>query len=353
MNHSEHKIPDIKTLKKAIPPHCFQPSILKSFSYLALDLAIVSLTFWVAIHFITPDNALWAWPLYWVLQGTFITGLWVIAHECGHHAFSKNKTLNNTVGLILHTLLLVPYFSWQISHASHHNNNVNIEHDETFVPTLEEESTAIDKVFALIPGLKTVTYLLFGWPMYLLFNVSAGKKYKQMGKKWINHFAPNSPIFQTKDRHLILLTDVCLVAFISGLIFWGHVTSWWQPVSLFILPYLICNGWLVTYTMLHHTDQKTKYYKGTTWNWLKGALGTVDRNYGIFDYLHHHIGSTHVCHHIFSFIPHYHAKEATRAIAPLLGPYYVKDNTSILKALWNADRKCKVAKKVSEDTYQY
>lgn len=39
-------------------------------------------------------------------------GVWVIAHECGHQAFSSSQLVNDTVGFILHTCLLVPYFSW-------------------------------------------------------------------------------------------------------------------------------------------------------------------------------------------------------------------------------------------------
>ncbi len=38
---------------------------------------------------------------FWV--GLFGTGLWIIAHECGHQAFSESKALNNTVGWVLHS----------------------------------------------------------------------------------------------------------------------------------------------------------------------------------------------------------------------------------------------------------
>ena len=36
----------------------------------------------------------------------------MIAHECGHQAFSKWQPVNDGVGLVLHSCLLVPYFSW-------------------------------------------------------------------------------------------------------------------------------------------------------------------------------------------------------------------------------------------------
>ena len=47
-----------------------------------------------------------------VAQGAVATGVWVIAHECGHQAFSQWQSVNDGVGLVLHSLLLVPYYSW-------------------------------------------------------------------------------------------------------------------------------------------------------------------------------------------------------------------------------------------------
>lgn len=44
------------------------------------------------------------WSLYGFAAGLVATGLWVIAHECGHQAFSESKTINNTVGWVLSCL---------------------------------------------------------------------------------------------------------------------------------------------------------------------------------------------------------------------------------------------------------
>lgn len=71
------------------------------------------------------------------------------------------------------------------------------------------------------------------------------------------------------------------------------------------------------------------------WTWLRGALATVDRSYGpLLNSLHHHIADTHVAHHLFSAMPHYHAGEATAALKPLLGRYYCEDHTPWYRALW-------------------
>lgn len=43
------------------------------------------------------------WALYTFITGLFATGIWVLGHECGHQAFSESKTINNTVGWVLHS----------------------------------------------------------------------------------------------------------------------------------------------------------------------------------------------------------------------------------------------------------
>jgi omega-6 fatty acid desaturase (delta-12 desaturase) len=50
--------------------------------------------------------------VYCFFQGAVMTGIWMLGHECGHGAFSDSKSLNDTVGLFLHSYLLTPFFSW-------------------------------------------------------------------------------------------------------------------------------------------------------------------------------------------------------------------------------------------------
>ena len=66
------------------------------------------------------------WNLYAFWMGTVLTGHWVLAHECGHNAFSSSKLINDCVGYVLHQALLVPYFAWQYSHAKHHRRTNNL-----------------------------------------------------------------------------------------------------------------------------------------------------------------------------------------------------------------------------------
>lgn len=119
------------------------------------------------------------WIIYALVTGTIGTGLWVLGHECGHFAFSEKVYLNDILGYILHTALLVPYFSWQRSHAMHHAKCNHLTEGETHAPLTEKcakkdfyikakevlgvEAFAIWQIFNI---------LVLGWPAYLIFGVT-------------------------------------------------------------------------------------------------------------------------------------------------------------------------------------
>ncbi|XP_049405463.1 delta(12)-fatty-acid desaturase FAD2-like [Solanum stenotomum] len=93
-------------------------------------------------------------------------------------------------------------------------------------------------------------------------------------------------------------------------------------------------------TFLNHTHPSVPHYDSSEWDWLRGALATIDRDYGMLNRVFHNGPDTHVLHHLFSTIPHYHAMEATKAIKPLLGEYYQFDGTPVYTALWRESREC-------------
>ena len=105
-------------------------------------------------------------------------------------------------------------------------------------------------------------------------------------------------------------------------------------MALYGGPYCVVNMWLTGYTWLQHSDETVPHYDEQAWDWMKGALGTIDRNYPNFiNTLHYNIGSTHVLHHLFSYLPHYNAYEATLYLKQFLGYAYRYDERPVWRSL--------------------
>jgi len=264
----------------------------------------------------------------------------VLAHECGHQSFSESELLNNIVGTIFHSLLLVPYHSWRITHGKHHNNTGSCEHDEVFAPSTRTQwvgkllrESPLENVWGVF------IMLTVGWlPGYLIFNATGPKKY--VGKN-ANHFSPSAVFFKEEEYWMIVQTVIAFFICV-GLLGYAISVFGFAMVGLFyLLPLMDVNYHLVLITYLQHTDVFMPHFRGKEWNWLRGALCTVDRSFGpLLDHTFHHISDTHVCHHLFSKMPFYHAQEATECIRKVLGPYYMKDETSIARALLRSYSAC-------------
>ncbi len=110
--------------------------------------------------------------------------------------FLPSPSFNNLIGWILHSSLLVPYFSWQMSHSAHHKATGNMERDMVFVPrTREEHASRVGKMVHELTELTEETPLytlmnligqqLFGWPYYLFANITGHNFHeRQRGGPW-------------------------------------------------------------------------------------------------------------------------------------------------------------------------
>lgn len=196
--------------------------MLTSFTHLFSDLAIIFAFGYLATFINSPFLPSWSayvlWPLYWFAQGAVMTGVWVIAHESGHQSFSSSEFVNNTVGTIFHSLLLVPYHSWRITHGRHHNNTGSCENDEVFAPC--SRSDFVDEMISHTPLMYTfmiVRMLTVGWmPGYLVFNATGPEKYR--GKN-ANHFSPSAVFFTPEEYWLIVQTDIAFFSAVGLLAF--------------------------------------------------------------------------------------------------------------------------------------
>lgn len=365
----------VKMIRDAVPAHCFERSLLRSLSHLLLDLLMIAaigttmwfldnraqfLPRWIVSYFV--------WPMYWWWQGAVMTGVWVLAHECGHQSFSPWKSVNDAFGLVLHSVLFVPYHSWRITHGQHHKHTNHLKNDQVFVPATREQYNETHEIYFKEDGTRSyrsaleeamqetplgdmfnmLKMFVVGWWAYLLTN-AAGQRYGNGA----NHFNPHAPMYSKRDYWDIVISDIgiLLAAYLFVFCSWrfGFVTV----LKYYFVPYLFVNMWLVLITYLQHSDPAIAHYTPKEFSFVRGALCTVDRDYGIYNVLHHRIGQTHVVHHLFSQMPFYHSLEATEAVKKVLGPYYYADKTNVWQAVRRSWKYCKFVDPKDGDILYY
>lgn len=255
----------MKEIHDAIPAHCFKPSIIRSMAYVVRDFFYTSVLIYLATTYIpllpNPYLRFLAWAAYTTVQGFVFTGIWILAHECGHGAFSKSKKLNWTMGLIMHSFLLVPFHSWRLSHSQHHKATGNLDKDTAFVPHTRESwlkrnfgdkaetnmiefaELAEDSPIAAL--WHCIVHQLFGWPGYLLFNLT-GQDYNGASGMKITHFyfGEDSVFYKKSELGLILLSDIGVAVMIGALIWAGQAFGSWNVIVLWGVPWLWVNNWI-------------------------------------------------------------------------------------------------------------
>ncbi|RAH77873.1 hypothetical protein BO86DRAFT_422034 [Aspergillus japonicus CBS 114.51] len=317
-------LPSLKHLKEAIPDSCFAPSLWTSLSYLARDILYAAALVYATTYIPLLESGslrFLAWCIYGLLQGFVGTGLWILAHECGHGAFL-------------------------ITHARHHRYSGHMEKDTAFVPPTRADYAAkrrrwMDDLDDLVEDTPLSTLLRFAAHQ---LRASIPRSNTQTGTPLpLSHLSPSSLLFHPKQRPSVLLSDLGLALTILGLVHLGSILGPSQVILLYILPYFWIHHWIVAITYLHHTHPQIAHYSPETWSFTRGALGTVDRSFGFIGrHFFHHIIDHHVIHHLFPGIPFYRAEEATRAVRPLLGAAYIElREEDFLVTLWRTFRRCR------------
>ena len=377
------KLPTKGEIKAIIPKECFERSYIKSLSWIMFDLSLAALLAVTAkaslstntpLIYFSSEGLLWllGWNLYAFCMGSTMTALWVLGHEAGHGALFPSAAWNDCFGFAIHQALLTPYFSWRYTHAKHHQYTNNLHKDTGgHIPRSKETQLAVGKegdgklldpfplllhqsilarVFGnagkLLGSACSMLFSLFLWfPLYLFgFMPVCRTNYDGSPNKgeFQDFFNPNSAILPPKLRSKVALSTVTFIA-AMGLLTSLVLDNGFLSVFLWYgFPLLWGFFWSFTYTFLHHKDPSIPFYGNNTWTWMKGALTSVDRDYGVFNFFHHQIGHTHLCHHLFHEIPFYNSVKATEAFKQCLEPkgLYNFDPTPWPVALWRTFVQC-------------
>eukprot|EP01038_Epipyxis_sp_PR26KG_P015855 gene15855-21484_t len=314
----------LNNIIKALPEKVFQKSLLKSVFYMIFDYAMWGGSFLAIFSLVNSpfwgQMAFWQQALasltYWNISGFFMWCIFVVGHDCGHTTFSDNKLVNDVCGHITHGSLLVPFYTWQLTHRRHHMFHNHVDKDYSYMWfTPDKEQLPEFKFHGLFEKAPILKFLLpfYGWPLYLF------------GSPDGNHFLPVSDEQRMwkgtpKVEKRKSLISAAVVASFATAIYFACGQNLMNMLFYYIAPNIIFGWWLVCVTYLQHHSPTTVVYDEKDWQYVESAFETVDRKFGFgIDTLSHHITDGHVIHHLFfTKIPHYNLKEATKALKTYL-----------------------------------
>ncbi|KAK7678671.1 hypothetical protein QCA50_018252 [Cerrena zonata] len=376
----------LKELHDAVPKHLLQKDPWRSFGYVLRDIVFCVLLFWFGasidriahsgfgglVRLTDPWEVKLLtgvlWLSYWWWQGLVFTSFFCIAHELGHGTLFHSWYANNIPGFLIDTFIMVPFFAWKASHNAHHKAVGSIERDENYVPYLrsdfklppQERARRADyaEVFDETPIMTVVRLFImqgFGWWLYMGCNIMGSPMYPA----GTNHFSPYSPLFKKEQRMGIFVSDLALLAMGSLLVYAGQTYGWKAVLMYYVIPYMLCNHWIVMCTFLHHSDPTIPHYRKEEWSFLRGAAATVDRPIlgWMGRFFFHNVSHDHIAHHFFSQAPFCKSDnqeriipfdlswldnqpQITQAIRSVLKEDYNYDSTNSLYALYRSFTEC-------------
>ncbi|KAJ7158698.1 delta-12 fatty acid desaturase [Mycena filopes] len=353
----------IAEVHAAVPKHLFRKSTAMGLYYFARDISFAFLAYKLGcmidpfsrtLNLSQPVTfvARWVlWVFYWHWQGVIMAGLWTLAHEAGHGTLSNYNWVNHFIGYTVHTFLLVPYYAWRSTHRAHHKKTMSLEDDENYVPRTRSDfglppatqAHAADyhDIFEETPIytlLRLVVMQAVGLQTYLMVNALGSPKYPP----GTNHFDPSSALFKPHERRGIVASNIGLGSMMVLLAMFASNFGTGSLLKLYFVPYMWANHWIVALTYLHHSDPTIPHYRRQEWDFLRGALSTVDRPLlgwaGRF--FLKNVSHDHIAHHLFSSIPFYNQPKVTEYLKPILKDHYNYDSTNTFRALYRTFTQC-------------
>lgn len=278
---------------QSLPKTCFQKSQRKAWQQVFISVIAVAVGYGAI--------ALSPWfllPVAWFFTGTALTGLFVIAHDCGHRSFARQRWVNDVVGHVLLLPLIYPFHSWRLLHDHHHKTTNQVAIDNAWQPWTVED------YWAASPFVRGA-YRLFRQQLWWISSII----------HWAGiHFNPRN--VAPRHRNQVKLS-VAVVAVFAAIFFPTLIglTGLWGLVKFWLMPWLGYHFWMSTFTLVHHTLPDIQFRPLQEWDAYEAQIqGTVHCKYPRWiERLCHDI-NVHVPHHVSTGIPSYNLRLAHQSL---------------------------------------
>lgn len=283
-----------------------------------------------AMHVLAGVSYWLALPLAPLAAG-FLVRIFIIQHDCGHHAFFRSRRANDVVGAACSLLTLTPYASWRRQHAGHHGVWNDLDRRQSGADIYSSCLTVAE--YAALGRWERRWYRITRHPLVanvllppLVFLLLYRLPF-DMPRNW------------RRERMLVHATTLALVALIGGLgllVGFGQLAAVQLPVTVLAA---IAGVWLFS---VQHRGDRTVWARHDAWDPTSAALrgSTYLQLPRILQWFTGNIGFHHV-HHLNPRVPNYrlqacHERIADRCAVPRLS---LLDGLRALRlALWDEDR---------------
>jgi acyl-lipid omega-6 desaturase (Delta-12 desaturase) len=259
----------------------------------------------------------------------FLARLFMIQHDCGHGSFFRSRRANNTLGLAISLMTLVPYAFWRRDHAAHHATTGNLDRRGQ-----GDLTTLTVREYLAQPLWRKVLYrlyrhplILFGiGPAYMLlirYRIPTGESLRNW-QDWVSIVGTN--IAAALGAAAMAIT----IGPFTFLITWGAV----------LLLAIAIGIW---FFYVQHQFEDSYWERSEEWNFQAAAL-KGSSFYDLPPALHWLSGSIglHHIHHLASNIPNYRLRECFNQMPELQSAKrltFLASVKTIRLALWDEERR--------------
>lgn len=319
----------LTSIIKKLPRELFVRDTDKSLGYLYRDYLILTL---LVITTLYVDSYIIGLPLA-LLTGVTFMGLFVVGHDAGHRSFSTSNKINNLVGHITTSLCLWPFHVWRLSHDIHHKHTHNIKKEIAWRPMTVNQyarRTRWQKTVyrATRTGWIFLSSAIFTWYFF---------KDALKGRRSCHFLQKDMPEIRFSIFFTVFLNAAMIVGSLYAAGFYGLLT-------LYIIPQIVFQLLLSTYTYFHHTSSERTFLSADEWTAERAQLAnTLDVRYPKFLHWANHDIMVHIPHHVCVGIPHYNLKKAHAALKKEF-PNIVKENVFGMKLITETISRCHLVK---------
>jgi omega-6 fatty acid desaturase (delta-12 desaturase) len=302
------------------------PSRARSLLELALTAAPLLATW--ALLYLSVAREMWWGLVLAVPAALLLVRLFMIQHDCGHHAFFRSAAANTWLGRVIGVLTMTPYDYWRRTHAIHHATSGNL--DRRGLGGVELLTVG---EYRALPWVRRLGYRLYRHPLVML---GLGPAYMFL----LQHRLPIGVMRQGWAWRSVLGHNLGLALLVALLM------AWVGPRTFLIahLPVVVMAATFgVGLFYVQHQFERGYWARNAAWNPAVAAiLGSSHlRLPGPLQWLTANIGAHHV-HHASSKIPFYRLPEVVRRepvfeAAPRLGLREAIGAMGL--ALWDEDAK--------------